>query len=289
MKNWLSSFIIIGLSCTNVYALEARDIAQKMFDRDDGHSQFSEQTIATCKYAIKNRRIKCSEKPRVKVIESAVKDYGDSGKDKKSIMIILAPPSERGIGFLQYDYDNQDKDSDQWMYLSALGKVKRIVSGNDNEPKTGTLFGSEFGYEDTEQRHIDDFTYKILKEEVYRKRNCWVLESRPVPGYARKSNYSRTEQWVDKERFTPVKIKMYDRRGKLIKQMSFSQYTKQNDIWVAKKMNMNNVQSRRISTMKMKYVSLNVAVDDAIMSQRTLTDGAFREKYLMELRNKSGG
>ena len=264
--------------------MDARTIIRHVIDRDDGKTQFAKQTIATCKYAIRNRRIKCVEKPRVKVIESATKDYGKNGKDKKSIMIILEPPSERGIGFLQFDYEDQDKDSDQWMYLSALGKVKRIVSGDNNEPKTGTLFGSEFSYEDTEQAHIDDFSYKLINQEKYQNRDTWVIESRPTPEHARKSNYSRVEQWIDKERFLVLKARMYDRRGKLIKQMNFSQYVNQNGIWVAKKMNMNNVQSKRISSMKLNNGVFNIPVPDDIMSQRTLTDRAFREKYLSKLR-----
>ena len=262
----------------------ARDIIQKVIDRDDGKTQFSKQTVATCKYAIVNRRISCEETPRIKVIESAMKDYGQKGKDKKSVMIIIDPPSERGIGFLQYDYEDQDKDSDQWMYLSALGKVKRIVSGNDDEPKTGTLFGSEFGYEDTEQAHVDDFTYRIIKEEKYQGKDCWVIESLPTPQHARKSNYSKTEQWIDKERLLMLKAKMYDRRGKLIKQMTQSDFIQKDGIWVGQKMNMNNVQSKRISTMKLENIALNVPVDDQLMSQRTLTDSAFREQRLQALR-----
>jgi len=286
----LSIFILFSAQaiCTNAIAEdlpEARDIIQQVVDRDDGSTQFSRQTIATCKYAIQNRRIKCTEKPRIKVIESAVKDYGINGKDIKSVMILLEPPSERGIGFLQYDYEDQDKDSDQWMYLSALGKVKRIVSGDNDEPKTGTLFGSEFSYEDTERPHINDFTYKHIRQETYQKRDAWVIESRPTPAHARKSNYSRTEQWIDKERFLVLKARMYDRRGKLIKQMNFSNYVNQDGIWVAKKLNMNNIQSKRISSIKFNDVSLNVPVENEIMSQRTLTDAAFREKYLSKLRS----
>ena len=275
--------LVLSLS-TGAYANDAKEIVQKVLDRDDGNTQFSRQTVATCKYAIKNRRISCVEKPRVKVIESALKDYGPKGKDKKSVMIIIDPPSERGIGFLQYDYEDQDKDSDQWMYLSALGKVKRIVSGKSDEPKTGTLFGSEFGYEDTEQAHIDDFSYALLKEEKYQGRDCWVIESKPTPEHARKSNYSRSVQWIDKERYLMLKAKMYDRRGKLLKMMTQSDFIKQDGVWIGRKMNMNNVQSKRISTMKLNRISLNLAMDNGIMSQRTLTDSAFRERNLQQLR-----
>jgi len=285
VKKFISIVFLSFLISPITYAQSARDIVQQANDRDDGKSQFSRQTIATCKYAIKDRRISCVESPRRKTLEAVSKDYGKRGKDKKSVMIILEPPSERGIGFLQFDYDEAGKDSDQWMYLSALGKVKRVVSGDEDAPKTGTLFGSEFSYEDTEQRHIDDFTYTIVKEESYQGRDCWVIESRPTASYARKSNYSRSEQWIDKERLLMLKANMYDRRGQLIKQMVQTDFVQQDGIWIARKMNMNNVQSQRISTMKLENIALNIPVEDQLMSQRTLTDGVFREQRLSTLRS----
>jgi len=81
-----------------------------------------------------------------------------------------------------------------------------------------------------------------------------------------------------------LKAKMYDRRGKLIKQMTQSDFIQKDGIWVGQKMNMNNVQSKRISTMKLENIALNVPVDDQLMSQRTLTDSAFREQRLQALR-----
>ncbi|MDH5378192.1 MAG: outer membrane lipoprotein-sorting protein [Gammaproteobacteria bacterium] len=283
MKALFAVFLLLGPLLAQ--AQTARDIVQQVIDRDDGKTQYSKTTVATCKYTLTGGRLACSEQPRVKVLESATKDYGKKGKDKKTVMIIHEPASERGIGFLQYDYDEQDKDSDQWMFLSALGKIKRIVSGDDNQPKTGTLFGSEFGYEDTEQRHIDDFTYKLLKEETLRDRPVWVIESIPTPKHARKSNYSRSEQWIDKERFVMLKVKLYDRRGKLIKQMSQSDFVQKQGIWIAKKLNMNNVQSQRISTMKVDDIVVNLDVDDELLTKRTLSDAAFRSSKLEKLRS----
>jgi len=269
---------------TPIFAEDAKEVMRQVIDRDDGYSQYSTQTVASCKYIIKNNKLACAEKPRVKIVEAIQKDVGGNNKDSQSVMIIQKPSAERGIGFLQYDYDEEGKDSDQWMYLSALGKVKRIVAGNDNEPKTGTLFGSEFSYEDTERRHLNDFQYKITGEENYNGRDCWVVESLPTPTYARKSNYSKSEQWIDKERFLILKALNYDRRGRLIKQLNVSQVVQQNGIWVAKKMNMNNVQSKRITTMKLNQVALNIDVDEEILTQRTLTDGAFRERKLNKMR-----
>jgi len=276
------SFFLFG----NVIADDARDIMKKVIDRNDGDSQYSLQTIATCKYEIKNRKLFCVDKPRIKLIEVIQKDTGKNNKDSQSVMIIKKPSSEKGIGFLQYDYDESGKDTDQWMYLSAMGKIKRIVSGNDNEPKKGTLFGSEFGYEDTEQAKLDNYNYRLIEEATYQGKESWVIESTPTPKQARKSNYSKLISWIDKYRSLPLRIKIYDRRGRLIKQLVFSNYKKIDNIWIAQKLNMNNVQSKRISTMKLNNIALNISVEGSLLTQRILTDGAFREKKLIKIRKK---
>ena len=137
-----------------LYAEEARVIMQRVLDRDNGFSEVSRTKLATCRYVKKSKRLVCAEAPRVKVFESVRKDFSVAdGEDSKSVMILRKPAGEKGIGFLQYDYEVQGRDSDQWMYLAALGKVKRIIAGSDNEPKTGSFFGSEIGYEDLEARH----------------------------------------------------------------------------------------------------------------------------------------
>ena len=242
--------------------------------------------IATCSYVINKKRITCSDTPRVKVVESIQKDFGREGKDSRTVSFLRKPVAEQGIGFLQYDYDDPNMDTDQWMYLSALDKVKRIVSGKQNQPKKGTLFGSEISYEDVERPHLEDYSYKILKEENYRGRPCWVIESVPKPERARKSNYSKSVQWIDKERDMTLKIISYDRRQRASKQVTFGAIKKVAGIWVAHKMNFNNLQERRITTMKTDHIQLNIRVNNHLFEQRALTDGSFRAKQLSDLRTK---
>lgn len=267
-------------------APNARDIMKKVENRDDGKSQYSISVVATCRYTRKGKSIRCSEKPRIKVLEGVSKDFGKNGKDSRSVSVIKKPAAEAGIGFLQYDYDDPSKDTDQWMYLSAMGKVKRLISGNDDEPKSGTLFGSELSYEDVERPHIDDYTYKLIKEEVWQGRPCWVIESRPTPKRARKSNYSKSTQWIDKERLLSLQSQVYDRTGRPIKLIVVSDVVKVDGIWVGKKININNLQTRRVSTMKTEKLIINPKVDNALFKVRTLTDGAYREEKLNSLRAK---
>ena len=78
----------------------------------------------------------------------------DVGEDTQSIMFFLSPADVKDTGFLTYDYDADDKDDDQWLYLPALKKTKRIAS-ND---KSGSFMGSDFSYSDMTDRKIDRFT-----------------------------------------------------------------------------------------------------------------------------------
>ena len=258
----------------------ATEIMHQVYNRDDGFAQVSKIKLSTCRYGKKGNRIACIESPRIKLMESVRKDYGARGENSKSVIIILEPISERGIGFLQFDWDEPNRDADQWMYFSALGKVKRIISGNDDEPKTGSFFGTEIMYEDLEARHVAEYKYKMLGEETYRNRDCWVIESLPVPAKARKSNYSKSINWIDKKRNLSLKSLLYNRQGRLIKRITNQQLEQINGIWVMRQMLVNNLETKRITTFKLDSTAFNIQIADAFLSQRTLTDSVFREQNL---------
>ena len=264
---------------------DVREIARKLYDRDDGVSQISLQKLSSCRYARKNKKRVCIEKPRTKMIESVRKDYGVAQKDVKTVSILTDPPAERGVGFLQYDYEDQSKEADQWMYLSALGKTKRIVSGNDNEPKKGSFFGSEFSYEDLEKPHLNDYTYRLIKSITYRKRPCWVLEITPTAQQARKSNYSKSINWIDKERFIRLKTLLYDRQGRKVKKLSSHNIKQIDGLWLPMLLNIDNIQTQRMTTLKIEKTALNIDVSDDFLSLRALSDGAFREQQLNQYRS----
>lgn len=278
--NILAILMILFLTPNLAWGMFAREIMQKVNDRDDGSTQVSEIQLATCRYTVKNKRIACIENPRIKVMESVRKDFGVREEDSKSVIIIREPISEKGIGFLQYDYDDPDKDTDQWMYFSALGKVKRIISGNEDEPKTGSFFGTEISYEDLEARHIDDYTYKLVMEEACLKSQCWVIESIPKPHRAKKSSYSKSVNWIDKKTFISIKSVLYNRQGRKTKLIVNTELQKISGIWIMKQMLVNNLETKRITMFKLKSTAINLNIDDRFLTQRTLTDQVFREQNL---------
>lgn len=266
-----------------LHAEDARSIMKQTLDRETGASEVSRVTLTTCRTVKRAGKLACAETPRVKRFDSVRLDVGPAGEDSRSLMVIREPADERGIGFLQYDYDAAGKDSDQWMYLAALGKVKRIVAGDEDEPKTGSFFGSEIGYEDLSALHLEDFTYRLLKEATYRGRSCWIVESRPTDAYAPRSNYSRSIQWIDQERNLTLKLLLYDRQDQPVKQILMTEVEPVEGIWVARKMLVFNVQTRRQTTMALEAVRLNLDIPEALLTQRALTDAAFREGHLNAL------
>ncbi len=286
----LSTVLIVlllmgGLSFP-VFAQSAKEIVKEVdrVSRESFTSSVQKTKLSTCKYLIKKKRMRCSEKPRVKVIESIQKDTGKNNEDSRAVSIILEPVSDRGIGMLSYDYDDPDRDADTWLYLSALGKVKRMISSSENSDESGSFFGTEFSIEDMESDKIEDYTYRILKEGTYIKRPVWIIESIPTAKRARKTRYGKAITWIDKERYISLKVNLYNRHGKLYKQLTMRKIERIDNVWVARRMMMNNLSTRRVTNMQTVSVAFDMEVHDEFLTQRTLTDFAFRERNLVKMR-----
>ena len=185
---------------------------------------------------------------------------------------------------LTYNYDDPGRDTESWLYLSALGKVKRMASGTGEDSEPVSVFGSEFTTEDMESGNTNEYDYKILQQGPFGDREVWVIEAIPKPVRAVKTEYSKLLYWVDKERYTLLKAQTYDKRGKPYKQLTFKNIEKINALWIARDVTLINLQSQRLSNMKTEAITTNVAVEDEFLTQRTLTDFAYREKTLEALR-----
>lgn len=282
-------FLGLGLLITSLAHADmtARELVQKMDDNRllTTDSSFNLMQLTTCKYGTKDGKLKCVEKPRIKVLESAQINTGVNNKDSKSIAIIVEPASERGIGMLTYTYDATDKDNETWLYLSALGKVKRIASGSDEEGTEPTsMFGSEITTEDQETGKLDDYTYKVLQRGTYKGRPVAVIESVPTPKRLKHTRYGKIRTWVDTERYISLKIQMFDKHGNAIKQVSVVKIEKINGIWLARSMTFKNLVSQRLTNMKIKAITFGLDIDDDFLTQRALTDQVFRQRHLQALR-----
>jgi hypothetical protein len=288
----LSIFFIFSVS--NVYAetdLSAREIMEKVDEesRKSTESAFTRMKLTTCKYGKRDGKVKCAEKARVKLVESAQINTGEDNKDSKSIAIILEPASEKGIGMLSYSYDDSDRDNETWLYLSALGKVKRISVRNsdDEETESASIFGTEMTTEDQETGKLDDYTYELLDQGTFRGREVAVIESTPKSHRLSKSSYGKTQNWIDTERFISLKVQMFDKYNNPIKKLEVGRVEKINNVWMGRSLTFFNTVSNRLTNMKLEAINFDMDINEDFLTQRALTDQAFREKYLKDLRKQA--
>jgi len=145
---------------------------------------------------------------RIRALEMA--DDGD-----RTLVIFDDPPDVKGTALLTFSH--KAEPDDQWLYLPALKRVKRIASRN----KSGPFVGSEFAYEDMTTPEVEKYTYKYLRDETLDGEKMFVIERYPVD---EDSGYARQVVWIDKKEYRYRKIAFYDRRNSLLKSLVLSQY-----------------------------------------------------------------
>ncbi len=153
----------------------------------------------------------------------------------KSLVIFNVPRDVKGTAFLSFTH--KSGPDDQWLYLPALKRVKRISSDN----KSGPFMGSEFAYEDISSQEVEKYTYKYIKNENIDGVDCFVIEKYPVD---EKSGYTRKVVWIDTDQYRTMKIDYYDRKNSLLKTLTYHEYNQYLDkYWRANKMSMINHQT----------------------------------------------
>lgn len=265
----------------------AREIMSTVEDyqRVISDSAFNRIQLSSCRFGLQDNQITCAERPRVKALESVGINLGDDKRDTKAVTIVLEPASERGIGMLNFSYDDAQLDNETWLYLSALGTVKRIASGNsDDDTEPASVFGSEFTTEDQDTGKLEEYEITMLEEATESGREVWKIQTVPNAERARKTRYGRTVQYIDKERYVALRVDMYDRHDREVKRLMASRVEQINGVWVARSLTMMNLVTNRLSNMAILEINTGIDVPENFLTQRTLTDVAFREAELEKLR-----
>lgn len=265
----------------------AQDVQEIIIKVDDATNDSYPSSVrlikfSTCRYTVRGGKLSCAEKARNVTFESFSKSRRPPGRrdnDYKALDVILEPVSDKNTAMLSWGYAQDDKASDFWVYLPVLSKVKRIVSVADSG-ESGAVFGSEVTAEDAEAKKVKDYTYKMLGDDTYRGRAVWKIEMTPTASRLKRSFYGRIVSYVDKERFIVLKEDLYDRTGRHYKQFSVLEVKRFGKVWLATKAAMNNLTKRRITLWEQPEVVLDVDIDDEFLSQRSLTDFAYRERQM---------
>ncbi len=185
---------------------------------------------------------------QISTLEKADESVGD-----KTLVLFETPRDIEGTALLSHARI-LDPD-DQWLYLPALKRVKRIASSN----KSGPFVGSEFAFEDFTAIELNKYDYRYLGSESCGELQCDVLER--LPRY-QNSGYSKQVAWVDSEYFQIRKVEFYDRRGDLLKVLLLEDYRQyDNGVWRAHRLTMQNVQTNKQTELVYQDYDFNVDLD----------------------------
>ncbi len=252
-----SVLLVSALLLTTVCQAETAEekglaIAKQYDQRDIGFSDLTANMTMT----LRNKQgDETTRLIRIKTLEVA-------GDGDKSLSIFDTPADIKGTAMLTFSH-KLDPD-DQWLYLPALKRVKRISSRN----KSGPFMGSEFAFEDLGSQETEKFKYKYLHDEVINGQDCFVVERFPQYKY---SGYTRQEAWYDKKEYRLIKIVFYDRKNTLLKTLEYSNYQKYLDKhWRAGKMHVKNHQTNKSTTLLWKNYKFKTGLSDRDFDKNTL-------------------
>ncbi len=184
------------------------------------------------------------------------------GDGDKTLIVFDAPKDVKGTAFLSFTH--AVKPDDQWLYLPALKRVKRISSSN----KSGPFMGSEFAYEDISSQEIEKYKYKYIKDEAIDGRPTFLVER--YPQY-KNSGYTRQLAWIDQETYRVTKVEFYDRKDSLLKTLTYHDYKKYlEQYWRAHRMEMINHQTGKSTTLAWKDFSFNTGLTERDFDKNSL-------------------
>lgn len=224
---------------------KGREIMQKVIDRPNGDTRYSELTM---KLINKRNRIR----------ERKIKSYAlDIGKDTKKIMFFEYPGDVKGTGFLTWDYDEIGKNDDKWLYLPAMKKTRRI---SGSSAKKDYFMGSDFTYDDMGKRNIDEDVHKLIKEETIQGYKCWIIES---VSKDKRDLYKRKVSTIRQDNYVAIKVEYFDKLNKPHRILNLSEIEKIDGFWIAKKLIMENIQRKHKTILEIKNPKFNINLKES--------------------------
>jgi outer membrane lipoprotein-sorting protein len=176
-------------------------------------------------------------------IYQRIGSFGNS----KAILRFTAPAEVKGVGLLIVNHP--DRASDQWMWRPAIGRDQRIAL----QDRSTRFFGTDFSFEDLEERDVDQYDYKLLADEG----GMWKLESRP----RKSSQYEYSYFWIKKDNYTFVKIEAYNKKG-LVRTIDYKNYEQIKGIWTARLTEVYDVARKSRTVLKYEKLEYNLPMKD---------------------------
>lgn len=200
---------------------------------------------------------------RVREILQFMKDFGDV---EKKVMFFESPADVRNTSFMNWSYTVVGQDDDQWIYLPALKKVKRISS----DSKGDYFMGSDFTYDDLGDRHPSSDTHTVIGREDVSGESCFVVQSIPNE---EEYIYGRTVSWIVEDKWVVVKKDFYDEDGELLKTLTVDEYGDISGYWVVTRSTMHHAQRDHTTIMALEDIQLDTGIPESKFTERMMTRG----------------
>ncbi len=258
----LTAVLLFATSAAFGEELTGREIMQRVDDRDTGDNSSQDMEMIL---------IDKNSKQRVRNIRSLRKDKGE---DTYSIMFFLTPADVEDTGFLTYDYDADEKDDDQWLYLPALQKTKRIASNN----KSGSFMGSDFSYADMTDRELERYDYKLMGESDINGHKAWQIESVPrTEEEIKETGYTKSVLFVRQDNYVVIRSVNWVKKGKKLKYFEVKELEQIDGIWTPTEMHMTTKKGKKMlhkTVIKNRNTKYNQPLELESFTVRRLEKGA---------------
>ncbi len=254
--------IVFGmLLICGAFSLYAQDAAAVI---ESARNRAASETISTrSRIVITAKDGSTSER----IIDQFSKD--DAGGNTRTVIIFQRPTSVAGTRFLTID--NSSGSSDRWIFLPALGRIRRIAAAESG----GSFMGTDFSYDDVSaaERDVNLDVHTLIGEETLNGRTCYVIQSVPKDsGY----QYSKTINWIDKESRLIYKSDLYDKRGTLIKVLEMSNFQEVQGRLTPMQTKVSTLAADTSTTINMDIIKYDDPLPESIFTTQYLETGRAR-------------
>ena len=180
----------------------------------------------------------------------------------KSVLRFTAPAEVKGVALLVINHP--DRSSDQWMWTPAINRERRIAL----QDRSTRFFGTDFSFEDLEERDTNQFDYRLLGDETIDGALCWKVESKPKQ--TKISQYTHSLVWVRKDNYAFAQIENYN-KDQLVRRARYSDIRNVQGIWTAHSIEMQDMKRNSRTILKIEKLQYNLPMKDDAFTLQALS------------------
>ena len=243
------TFLVVVLAALAAWAQDARQIVEEVQRRSRTASQRYEGTLRVI-----NTRGRITDK---RWQYDRIGSHGSS----KAVLRFTAPPEVKGVALLIVNHP--DRASDQWMWTPAIQRERRIAL----QDRKTRFFGTDFSFEDLEERDVDQYEYRLLGEESIEGVPCWRIESRPRQ--SKSSQYDRSLLWVRKDHYVFWRIDNFS-KDRLVRRVTYSELENVQNIWSSRTIQVADLGTGSRTVLRLEKLQYNLPMKDEAFTLQAL-------------------